>query len=95
MATKCPKCDFENPDTQKFCGDCGTQLGQDIPEVTKTLETPSQELRRGTTFAGRYEIVEKLGKGKRVYIELAYLNMTESRRFRQPVFSKISKEVKK
>jgi primosomal protein N' len=23
---KCPKCDTENSDTQRFCGDCGTQL---------------------------------------------------------------------
>ncbi|MFC1896936.1 zinc-ribbon domain-containing protein [Thermodesulfobacteriota bacterium] len=21
---KCPKCGFENPETQKFCGECGT-----------------------------------------------------------------------
>jgi hypothetical protein len=24
---KCPKYQTENPDTQSFCGDCGTQLG--------------------------------------------------------------------
>lgn len=23
MATKCPKCGAENPEGQKFCGDCG------------------------------------------------------------------------
>ena len=23
---KCPKCNTENPDTLKFCGECGTQL---------------------------------------------------------------------
>jgi len=65
MPTKCPKCDFENPDTVKFCGDCGTQLIplKEFPEVTKTLETPAQELTRGTEFAGRYEIIEELGKG--------------------------------
>ncbi|MFC2165972.1 serine/threonine-protein kinase, partial [Acidobacteriota bacterium] len=60
---KCPKCGFENPDTVKFCGDCGTQLSQDIPEVTRTIETPVQGLTRGTVFANRYEIIEELGTG--------------------------------
>ncbi|MBC8185446.1 zinc ribbon domain-containing protein [candidate division KSB1 bacterium] len=23
---KCPKCQTDNPDTQKFCGECGTKL---------------------------------------------------------------------
>jgi serine/threonine protein kinase/Tfp pilus assembly protein PilF len=35
---------------------------EEIP-VTETLETPTEELTRGTTFAGRYEIIEELGKG--------------------------------
>jgi hypothetical protein len=26
VAIKCPKCHSENPDTLKFCGECGTQL---------------------------------------------------------------------
>jgi serine/threonine-protein kinase len=65
MAKKCPKCDFENPDTVKFCGDCGTQLtsSEFMPEVTRTSETPAQELTRGTVFADRYEIIEQLGVG--------------------------------
>ena len=43
---KCPKCQTENPDTQSFCGDCGTQLGQpeEAPAFTKTLETPFPQL---------------------------------------------------
>jgi serine/threonine protein kinase len=62
---KCPKCNFENPDTQSFCGNCGTQLlpAIEVPEITKTLETPARDLTRGTKFARRYEIVEKLGTG--------------------------------
>jgi serine/threonine protein kinase/tetratricopeptide (TPR) repeat protein len=65
MTTQCPKCKAENPDTKSFCGDCGTQLGpsKDIPTQTKTLVTPAQELSRGTTIAGRYEIIERLGTG--------------------------------
>jgi serine/threonine protein kinase len=65
MSEKCPKCDSENPDTQSFCGDCGTRLipSKDIPAQTRTIETPIQELARGTRFADRYEIIEELGTG--------------------------------
>ena len=64
MSVKCPKCNADNPDTQQFCGDCGTQLPsiKDI-EVTETLETPKEELTTGAIFAGRYQIIEELGKG--------------------------------
>jgi serine/threonine protein kinase/Tfp pilus assembly protein PilF len=31
--------------------------------LTETFQTPLPELTRGTTFAGRYEIIEELGKG--------------------------------
>jgi serine/threonine protein kinase/tetratricopeptide (TPR) repeat protein/TolB-like protein len=64
MGVKCPKCHFDNPSDSKFCKECGTQI---IPSkeisVTETLETPTEELTRGTTFANRYEIIEELGKG--------------------------------
>ena len=66
MATKCPKCHSENPDTQSFCGKCGTQLiSSEDQEValTKTLVTRVENLNKGTLFAGRYEIIEELGKG--------------------------------
>jgi len=61
---KCPKCQTDNPDTQQFCGDCGTNLtlSKDI-KVTETLETPKEELTTGSIFAGRYQIIEELGKG--------------------------------
>jgi serine/threonine protein kinase/Tfp pilus assembly protein PilF len=65
MAIKCPKCHSNNPDTKRFCGECGTQLlpAEEVSVPTETLETPKQELTRGATFAGRYEIIEELGKG--------------------------------
>jgi serine/threonine protein kinase/lipopolysaccharide biosynthesis regulator YciM len=64
VAIKCPKCQTDNPDTQKFCGECATPLPspKDIA-VTETLETPKEELTTGCTFAGRYQIIEELGKG--------------------------------
>jgi len=67
VATKCPKCQTDNPETLKFCGECGTQLiplSRDVrPKVTETLQTAIQELTTGSIFAGRYQIIEELGKG--------------------------------
>ena len=66
MTIKCPKCQVENPETKQFCGDCGTQLPslkEFRPEVTETLQTPLKELTTGSTFAGRYQIIEELGRG--------------------------------
>ena len=64
MATKCPKCQHENPDDTIYCGKCATPLqpSKDIG-VTKTIETPVEEYPRGSTFADRYKIIEKLGIG--------------------------------
>jgi len=45
MSNICPKCETNNPDAVKFCGECGTQLPslEDI-EVTETMEAPKEEL---------------------------------------------------
>ncbi len=63
---KCPKCNSDNADTQQFCGECGAKLvpAKDIPaSSTKSLVTHRVELTTGSVFAGRYKIVEELGKG--------------------------------
>jgi len=62
----CPKCQAENPDTLKFCGECGTRLVPlESPEIsqTQTMDTSTVELSRGTIFAGRYEVLDELGSG--------------------------------
>src|SRR5512139_1449721 len=67
MAVKCPKCHSENPETKQFCADCGTKLipfAKDIyAGITETLQTPIKELTTGSTFAGRYQVIEELGHG--------------------------------
>jgi serine/threonine protein kinase/Tfp pilus assembly protein PilF len=64
VTTQCPKCQSENIDTAKFCSECATPLqpSKDIG-VTKTIETPAEEYPRGSIFADRYKIIEKLGIG--------------------------------
>jgi len=66
MGINCPKCRFENPDDTIYCGKCATQLksSEEISDAhTETIEAPKEELTSGSTFAGRYQIVEELGKG--------------------------------
>ena len=63
---KCSRCHSDNPDTSRYCSECGTQLipSEDIPlSYTETLTTPKEKLKRGTVFAGRYEVIDELGKG--------------------------------
>jgi serine/threonine protein kinase/predicted Zn-dependent protease len=62
MTIECPKCQHENPDETAFCGKCGTKFDSDI-RPTKTIETAKEELTTGSVFAGRYKIIEELGKG--------------------------------
>ncbi|MFC2165904.1 protein kinase [Acidobacteriota bacterium] len=66
MTIECPKCKTDNPDTASFCNSCATSLepSEKAPiEHTETLQAPTQELTRGSTFADRYEVIEELGKG--------------------------------
>jgi serine/threonine protein kinase len=66
VATQCPKCQTDNPETAKFCSECATPLtsvGTAHPSFTKTLETPVEKIIPGTLFADRYEIIEELGRG--------------------------------
>ncbi|HZX10934.1 MAG TPA: protein kinase [Acidobacteriota bacterium] len=64
LANICPKCQTENPEDSQFCKDCGTPLPQVQNSAhTKTMETAKEELTTGSTFAGRYQIIEELGKG--------------------------------
>ena len=63
---KCPSCERETPSDSKFCKECAAPLpggtGADAL-LTETLRQPIRELAAGSTFAGRYQIIEELGKG--------------------------------
>ena len=64
MGVKCPKCQHENPEDTLYCGKCGGPLKTaEGVSVTKTLITPKESLQKGNTVAGRYTIIEELGRG--------------------------------
>ena len=63
---KCSACQFENPTGSLYCSKCATPLLS--PEElsvaqTKILQTPMKFLASGSTFAGRYQVIEELGRG--------------------------------
>ncbi len=63
---KCPKCQADNPETSRFCAECGIPLStdeKDRPAFTETLRVPLAALETGATFAGRYQVIEELGRG--------------------------------
>jgi len=63
---KCPACQAENLPDSRFCHKCATPLPKEAEgaiSFTETLQTPLFEIPRGTLFAGRYDVIEELGKG--------------------------------
>ncbi|UCE41783.1 MAG: protein kinase [Candidatus Aminicenantes bacterium] len=66
MPTKCPVCEADNTEFAHFCSNCAAPLRFAVERSvsqTETLETPPEELTRGTIIAERYEIIEALGRG--------------------------------
>jgi TolB-like protein/Tfp pilus assembly protein PilF/predicted Ser/Thr protein kinase len=64
MIIQCPKCHSDNPDDTIYCGKCAAPLksAEEI-SITKTLITPTERLQKGSTIAGKYQILEELGRG--------------------------------
>jgi len=63
---KCPKCHSDNPDTSRFCGACAATLppqDQPGPSLTKTIQTPAGPAAPGALIAGKYRVLEELGRG--------------------------------
>jgi eukaryotic-like serine/threonine-protein kinase len=78
---KCPRCQADNPEDSRFCGQCATGLmpgaeAAGMPPVdwttplpappgamTRTVQVVCGELVPGVEFAGRYRILDELGRG--------------------------------
>ncbi len=63
---KCPKCHTDNPDSSRYCGSCAAPLAQEREasvSLTKTLENPIHCLAKGSSVAGKYRVVEEIGRG--------------------------------
>lgn len=66
MSIKCPRCHAENPDSTRFCGGCGTKFSTAFDASvtqTQTFQTGRDELPIGSMFAGRFMVLEELGRG--------------------------------
>ena len=66
MAIKCPKCHSENPEQTRFCGGCGTKfatVADAAGDRTQTFQLQRGELVIGSVFAGRFMVLEELGRG--------------------------------
>ena len=63
---KCPNCGFNNLDDTFYCGRCATPLKAGAPAPlpeTRTLQTPLRKFSQGSLIAGKYRILEELGRG--------------------------------
>ena len=63
---KCPKCHADNPDTSRFCNACATPLEADaqMPDsLTKTLARPLPVIAKDKLIAGKYRILDEIGRG--------------------------------
>ena len=63
---KCPKCQAEILDDSQFCSKCGTPIhpgDKAFLSHTHTIIRPIDELVSGTELAGKYKIIDVVGKG--------------------------------
>lgn len=60
---RCPRCQSDNPDSSRFCGSCAAPLGPAGSSLTKTLTPPLPVISRGALIAGKYKILDEIGRG--------------------------------
>ncbi|HCS47063.1 MAG TPA: hypothetical protein DIW61_01890 [Candidatus Aminicenantes bacterium] len=60
----CPQCHADNPPGSQFCSRCGTRISSlDGVSPTRTITPFPAGITKGASFAGRYEILDELGRG--------------------------------
>ena len=63
---ECPNCHAENKEDSHFCSNCAMPLGKtglEQASLTKTLSTPLPVISKDALIAGKYRIVEEIGRG--------------------------------
>ena len=63
---ECPDCHVENRDDSRFCSSCATPLSAEDPlpaSLSPTQATPLPVIAKGSLIAGKYRIVEEIGRG--------------------------------
>ena len=63
---QCPQCGSDNPADTTFCGKCGSRLNDsaDMPfSFTRTIQKQVTGFAKGSLIAGKYDIIEELGRG--------------------------------
>jgi TolB-like protein/Tfp pilus assembly protein PilF len=60
---RCPRCQSDNSDSSRFCGSCAAPLGPAGSSLTKTLTTPLPLISKGVHIAGKYGIIDEIGRG--------------------------------
>ena len=66
VAVKCPKCQSDNTDSARFCSNCATPLASSQEMViskTMTIHARPPQISKGDILAGKYRIIESIGKG--------------------------------
>jgi serine/threonine protein kinase/tetratricopeptide (TPR) repeat protein len=63
---KCPRCHIDNSGTSRFCASCGASLldsAIDSASARTRTFVSEEEFAPGTIFAGRYQLIEEIGRG--------------------------------
>ncbi len=63
---ECPRCHSQNRADSKFCANCAAPLGPAAAEgssQTKTMVTPAPAISKDALVAGKYRIIEEIGRG--------------------------------
>jgi tetratricopeptide (TPR) repeat protein/predicted Ser/Thr protein kinase len=65
---RCPECRTENEEGSRFCKSCATPLPRESspgtpPDPSTLAVSPREDLTPGTEFAGRYLVIEEIGRG--------------------------------